>query len=368
MAAFRWNSGSGCLRAPEMPQLELTYRRFLAFAALAVGVVLVPILLWQVGSILLLGFAAVLIAVLLHVLSEPLQRFTPLPIWADLLIAGLILFAAIASCVWIFGSTISGEFADVVIRIRAGAAQVQDLLRQYPAGRFLLSHLNGADISVTGLFGTVVSTLVAAAEAFVIIVMSAAYLAADPPLYRRGLVRLFGPAQQEWADETLLSVARALRYWLLGQFVQMALIGALSALAVSLIGLPSPLALGLIAAVTEFVPYLGPVLAAIPALLVAVTKGPELVAWTLAAYLLIHQVEGNLVMPLIQKRMISIPPALMLLGIAGIGALAGLLGFVLAAPIVVALFVTVQKAYVRDTLKEDITLPGEKPDRSPGDA
>jgi predicted PurR-regulated permease PerM len=102
-------------------------------------------------------------------------------------------------------------------------------------------------------------------------------------------------------------------------------------------------------------------LAAIPAILVAVTKGPELVAWTLAAYILIHQAEGNLIMPLIQRRMIYIPPALMLLGITGSGALAGLLGFLLAAPIVVAIFVTVQKAYVRDTLKEDVTLPGEKP-------
>ena len=271
----------------------------------------------------------------------------------------MILLAAIVSCVFIFGSTISGEFADVMTRIRAGAVEVQDLLRQYPIGRFMLSHLSGANISVTGLFGTVISTFIEAAEALVVIVMSAAYLAADPSLYRKGLVLLFNPARQEWADETLLSVARALRYWLLGQFAQMALIGVLSALATWLIGLPSPLALGLIATMTEFVPYLGPVLAAIPALLVAVTKGPELVVWTLAAYILIHQAEGNLIMPLIQRRMIYIPPALMLLGIAGIGALAGLLGFVLAAPIVVAIFVVVQKAYVRDTLKEDVTLAGE---------
>jgi predicted PurR-regulated permease PerM len=342
-----------------MQQAELTYGRFLVFAALAVGAVLVPILLWQLGSILLLSFAAILIAVLLHVVSEPLQKFTPLPLWADLLIAGLILLAAILSCVFIFGSTISGEFADVMTRIRAGAVEVQGLLRQHPVGRFILSHLSGANISVTGLFHTVVSTFIAAAEALVVIVMSAAYLAADPSLYRRGLVLLFNPARQQWADETLLSVARALRYWLLGQFAQMALIGVLCALATWLIGLPSPLALGLIATVTEFVPYLGPVLAAIPALLVAVTKGPELVVWTLAAYILIHQADGNLIMPLIQRRMITIPPALMLLGIAGIGALAGLLGFVLAAPIVVAVFVVVQKAYVRDTLKEDVTLAGE---------
>jgi predicted PurR-regulated permease PerM len=366
-AAFRREVGERDLKET-ISKHQLTYGRFLVFAALGVGAVLVPILLWRVGSILLLGFGAVLIAVLLHIVSEPLQKFTPLPVWADLLIAGSLIFAAVACCIWVFGSTISSEFADVVTRIRAGAVLLQDLLRRHPLGQLILSHLSGADISVTGLFGTVVSTLVTATEALVVIVMSAAYMAADPSLYRAGLVRLFGPANQEWADETLVGVSLALRSWLLGQLVQMALIGALTSLATWLIGLPSPLALGLIATVTEFIPYLGPVLAAIPALFVAITKGPGFIAWTLAVYILIHQAEGNLIMPLIQRRMIRIPPAVMLLGIAGIGALAGLLGFVLAAPIVVTVFVVVQKAYIRDTLKEDVTLPGEKLPESSGAA
>lgn len=339
---------------------ELSYRRFLAYAALAVGVVLVPVLVWQLGSILLFGFAAILMAILLHVVSEPLQWWTPLPVWADLLIAGLILLAVVALGGWIFGSQLSAEFSEVTNRVRAGAVQVQDLMRKGPVGEFILSQLKNTSVSVTGLFGAVVSTFVTALEAVIVIVMSAIYLAADPALYRAGVVRLFGPAQEKWADETIVGVAQGLRYWLLGQFVQMALIGAMTTLAAWLIGLPSPLALGLIATLTEFVPYLGPVIAAIPALLVAVTQGPAEVAWTLAAYILIHQVEGNLIMPQIQRRMIYIPPALMLLGIAGIGALAGLLGFVLAAPIMVAIFVIVEKAYLRDTLKEEITLPGEK--------
>ena len=82
---------------------ELSYRPFVAYAALAVGVALVPVLLWRLGWILILGFAAILVAILLHVVSEPLQRWTPLPVWADLLIAGLVLLALIALGGWIFG-------------------------------------------------------------------------------------------------------------------------------------------------------------------------------------------------------------------------------------------------------------------------
>lgn len=341
---------------------QLSYRRFLAYAALAVGVALVPVLIWQLGWILILGFAAILIAILLHVVSEPLQRWTPLPVWLDLLIAGLIVLALVALGGWIFGSQLSGEFSEVMIRVRAGLAQLHDLLHKSPTGEFLLSRLSGASLPVGGLFGKVVTTFITVLEAVIVIVMSAAYLAAEPTVYRTGLVRLFGPAQEHWADDTIVAVAQALRYWLLGQFIEMALIGAMTTLAVWLIGLPSPLALGVIATLTEFVPYLGPILAAIPALLVAVTGGPDKVIWTLVAYILIHQIEGNLVMPQIQKRMVYIPPALMLIGIAGLGALAGILGFVFAAPMMVAIFVVVQKAYVRDTLKEEITLPGEKHD------
>ena len=282
----------------------------------------VPVLIWQLGWILILGFAAILVAILLHVVSEPLQRWTSLPVWADLLIAGLIVLALVALGGWIFGSQLSMEFSDVVTRVRAGAHELQDSLHESSAGQFLLSRLSSTSVSVTGLFGQVVTTFITAIEALVVIVMSAAYLAAEPALYRAGVVRLFGPTHEEWANDTIVAVAEGLRYWLLGQFIEMALIGALTTLAVWQIGLPSPLALGAIATLTEFVPYLGPILAAIPALLVAVTGGLDQ-DWTLLAYILIHQVEGNLIMPQIQKRMVYIPPALMLLGIAGLGALAG---------------------------------------------
>jgi predicted PurR-regulated permease PerM len=86
---------------------------------------------------------------------------------------------------------------------------------------------------------------------------------------------------------------------MLGQLMQMFLIGVMSTAAVWVIGLPSPLALGVLAGGAELVPYLGPIIAAIPAILVAATTGLYAVLWTATAYFLIHQIEGNLVVPLI---------------------------------------------------------------------
>jgi predicted PurR-regulated permease PerM len=139
----------------------------------------------------------------------------------------------------------------------------------------------------------------------------------------------------------------------------MVLIGVLSGLAAWIIGLPSAIALGLIAFAAEFVPYLGPIIAAVPAVLVAATIDTRAMLWTIAAYLIIHQIEGNLFTPLIQRRLVLVPPAVMLLGIVAISLLFGPAAVIFAAPIVVVVFVAVKVLYVRDTLGEDTEIPGE---------
>lgn len=161
------------------------------------------------------------------------------------------------------------------------------------------------------------------------------------------------------ANETIDHVAQGLRLWMLGQLIEMLIIGVLSGVAVWIIGLPSPLALGVIAGVAEFVPYLGPIVAAVPAILVAVTLNATAMVWTVIAYVVIHQVEGQLIMPMIQQRMVFIPPALMLLSIVSISSLLGLAGTIFAAPMTVIIFVLVNKLYVRDLLGEPTALPGE---------
>jgi hypothetical protein len=102
---------------------QLSYRRFLAYSAIAVGVALVPIV-WQRGSILVMGFAALLVAILLHVASEPLQRWTLLPLWLDLMIAGLVIIGLLAFAGWLFGARRTAQFTEVASRVQAGATDV----------------------------------------------------------------------------------------------------------------------------------------------------------------------------------------------------------------------------------------------------
>ena len=124
--------------------------------------------------------------------------------------------------------------------------------------------------------------------------------------------------------------------------------------------MPSALALGLIAGVTEFVPIIGPVIGAIPALLLAFTEDWNTVLWTLAVFVVVQQIENNVIMPLVAGAAVAVPPAVGLFAVVAIGVLFGPLGLLLGYPLAIVIDVAVRRLYVRETLGEDVEIAGEK--------
>jgi predicted PurR-regulated permease PerM len=204
------------------------------------------------------------------------------------------------------------------------------------------------------------STVVGALANLALVIVAAVYLAADPTLYRRGAIKLLPPSQHGRILDAMDVTGNALRLWFGGQLVTMTLVGVVSALAYWWIGLPSPLALGLIAGVTNFVPYLGPILGAIPALVFALATDLTTALWTLGAVVVIQQLEGNVITPFIQQRAVSLPPAVVLFAIVVFGLVFGLPGVFLAVPLTVTLMVLVKKLWVRQMLGEATSVPGEE--------
>ena len=329
---------------------------FLKRALIFVAVAVIPILIWYLFGVVLMIFGAIILAMLVRLGAQPFMRWLSAPEPLALVISGLVIVVVIGGAAYLFGTRIAAELQDVVHRISAASGDIQSSLQDSQFGKFLLNQMKGLNVSVTDVLSSFLKLGSSFIEAIVIMVISGAYLAAQPRLYRDGLIWLFPPKSHDRVAEIIDGVGEALRLWLIGQLIEMILIGVLAAVAVWIIGVPSPLALGLIAGVGEFIPYLGPLLAAIPAILVALTKSPEATLWTAVAYLIIHQIEGNLVAPLIQNRMVSIPPAVMLLGIVAITYLFGTVAIIFAAPMVVVIFAAVSLIYVRDTLGEKTAL------------
>jgi predicted PurR-regulated permease PerM len=308
--------------------------------------------------VVLILVGAALVAVLIQVVSEPF-RWLRLPHGLALFLSGALILCVLGGVGYLFGTATAAQFQEVVTRVQEAQSSLWRSLQSSELGRVLLSRVRGAELPLTEIFGRLFSVSANFLISVVVMVFGGVYLAAQPDVYRTGLGKLFPREWRAEVEETVDAVVRALRLWLFGQMIEMVIIGVMSGVAVWLIGLPSALALGVIAGVAEFVPYLGPIVAAAPAILVAVTLSPTAALWTLVAYLAIHQAEGQLIMPLIQRRMVFVPPAVMLLSIVAVGYSLGVTGAIFAAPITVIVFVMVNKLYVRDALGEEAALPGE---------
>jgi predicted PurR-regulated permease PerM len=336
--------------------MKMSYAELIKRTLVVIAAATIPILIWYLFGVILMALGAVILAMLLRMGAQPMMDWLRLPEPLALVLSGIFIFVIVGGAGYLFGTHLSSEFQDVVQRATIGVTDIEAKLRSSPFGSFLLDRMTGEQVSITGVLSGVLSVSTSFIEAVIIMVISGIYLAAQPRLYRKGLIWLFPPRTHVHAAKIVDGIGEALRLWLVGQLIEMVLIGALSTLVVWLIGVPAPLALGVIAGIGEFIPYVGPLLAALPAILVAFTKSSDAALWTLFAYLMIHQVEGQIVSPLIQRHMVAIPPAVMLLGIAAITYLFGPVAIVFAAPIAVVIFAAVNLIYVRDTLGEKTAL------------
>jgi predicted PurR-regulated permease PerM len=332
--------------------------------AIVVAVALVPLLVWLLFSVVLMAMGAILVATLLNLGAEPLTQWLKFPRGAALFVSGLTIASTVGAAAYL-AATEAAQWQDVLERTQQAVESIQATLQGSDFGKLVLSHVKGDSFTVSGIATNVFSVSLGFLTALVISLFGGIYLAAQIDVYRDGLIQMLPHRLRANGEETLVDIANALRLWMLGQLIGMALIGALTAFAAWLIGLPSPLALGTIAGLFEFIPYVGPILGALPGVLVATTQGLDTVLWTIAAYTLIQQAEGHLIAPLISREMVYIPPLVLILGIVAITTLFGRYAAIFAAPIAVIIFVAVKKLYIRDSLGDTTPIPGEPPNLGP---
>lgn len=344
------------------PRADADLRRGLKLLLATAALVAAGLLVWSLAQVLLLVFGAVLVAVLLDAMAAVLCRRTPLGRGVSLALAGLLVLAVLAGFLVLFGAQLQAQLAELAGRLPELAAMLENRLGIEDLEGWAADRLREMlrDGGIASRLAGISSNLLGALANLGLVIVAGVYLAARPELYRDGLLLLFPPAAQQRARATLDAVGRALRLWLLGQLVAMLMVGVLTALGLWLLGIPSALALGFIAGLLEFVPYLGPILGALPALLLALAESPSLVLWVVLLYAAVQQVEGNLITPLVQQRAVDMPPALTIFAILAFGVLFGLGGVLLATPLAVVLMVMVKTLWVRDTLHRETSIPGER--------
>lgn len=195
-----------------------------------------------------------------------------------------------------------------------------------------------------------VSVIVGQAAAAVVTLLALVFfwLTERPRLQRYALA--FLPAERRGGTRDAWNeVESRLGLWVRGQLILMATIGVATGIAYTLLGLPAALLLALIAAITEIIPIVGPLLGAIPALLVATTISPETALITMGIYVLLHIIEGNVLVPIVMRNSVGLSPFLVLLSLLLGGTAGGILGAVVAVPIVAGITVVLERLQDRDT-------------------
>lgn len=345
---------------------RLRARQALIYSAVAALFVALLWLVWQTLPLLLLGFGGILLAVLLRAPTDWLSRHTPLSAGWALTLVLLALVVLVLLLALLTAPTLAEQLDDLGQSLSQSLTQLRQTLGQYVWGQRLLSALPDLDqmapqaqAVLTEAYG-MLSGLLGALVNLLLLVFIGIYLAAQPALYRNGVIRLVPPRRRARAIEVLDTLGRALKWWLLGQLFSMTVLGTLTGVGLWLLGIQPALALGVLAGLFSFVPYIGPILGIIPALLIAFTDGPQTVLYVALLYLAIQTVESYLLTPLVQQRAVSMPPVLALFAQLLLGSLAGALGVATAFPLTVVLMVLVQMLYIQDTLGDPVTVSGEE--------
>lgn len=351
------------------------HRQFAVRVAIALGLTLLAVAIGWITfvtlHVLLLLFAAVVLAVFLASNAHWISHWTRMSYGASLAAQLIVLTALLIAAGALLANPISQQVAALSEKLPESLSRVEEWARQWEVGNRVLDRVmnpsemvaNGADVVqparsvLTGL-----TTVIAGLAIFLFI---AIYLAASPELYRIGILKLVPIAHRPRAAEVLGRVGYVLLWWTYGKLLEMVLVGGLTFIGLWLLGVPLAMTLALLAALMAFVPNFGPVIALIPAVLLALLQGPATAGWVVALYIGVQTLESYFVTPLVQQRTVELPPVLTIMAQVMLALLAGFLGLATATPLVAVVLAVVQMLYVNDVLGDRTVEPSE-PEKTVG--
>lgn len=338
--------------------MDSDFRSRVLFVVRVVLVVLIfSISLFYAPDVFLLLFAGILVSIFLRSLSDALKRLTGIPDGWSLGIIVLSLLGLVAWAGYVAAPSVAEQFDQLVRTIPESAQKIKTRLEGYSWGQSLIDEAEpqkifGRSRSLVGGFGGAFSSLLGGIANLVIILFIGLYGAIEPSVYKRGFLHLIPQPRRNRIAEVISEINETLRWWLIGKFFGMAVIGIFTTTGLWLLDVPLALILGLIAALFTFIPNIGPILAAIPAVLLGLAVSPEKSLYVGLLYLGIQAVESYLLTPLVQRKTINLPPGLTLAAQVFMGVSLGGLGVALATPLTAVGLVATKLLYVEDGLND----------------
>lgn len=331
---------------------------FIRRTLIVIALMALTLLAWQLREVVLMVFGAVVVATLFQNIAG-LYRKARLPEGLSLFLAVLTVLGIVAIGIALFGAQLVSQYEQIRETLPKAWAALQQRLEGFGlAGQ--LDQLKGGGSGFVSNAGSFVMSLGGGLADALLIIVGGIFLAASPRFYRAGLIKLVPEQRRDLTAEAIEDSGTALRLWLKAQLITMAAVGLATGIGLWLVGVDNSLAFGLLAALLEFIPFVGPILAAIPAILIAAATDPQMALWVAGVYFVVQQLEGYVFSPLLQQWAVDLPGAVLLFSLLAMGTLFGALGIIFAAPLTVVIYVLVKKLYVREALDTPTPIPGEE--------
>lgn len=336
-------------------------RKLLTVFSLAILFAIVAYILAFHHMVLLVVFAAMLFAIILHNFAKALEHRFHLNHNLSLAIVISFITLVFALVGWLYAPVFAEQAQEFFRQIPAAIDHlanrferygwVQVLLGKAPSPEDLIANTS-AFISKTGVLFTGVG---GAVGNIVIIVFLAIYLAAQPELYIQGFIKLLPEDKHKRAQKVIDTIGENLSRWLVGKAISMLIIGVVTTLGLMLLGMPLALMLGIIAGLLDFIPYLGPLIAAVPAIMIALVSDPVLALYVALLFGGIQLLQGYFLEPFITRKSVTLPPALTIFMQVLLGSMFGLIGVALAIPFTVVLKVLIEMLYLKESFSDSET-------------
>ena len=327
-------------------------------------------LAWYSAGTLFLIFAGVLFGVFLNALTELARKPLPLPHLARLGVVVVLLVGLFAGVLVLGGNTIAGQASALSDTIKSQVGTIKSFLEQRGVDTSFLnfdpktianiapasegaksSNLPSAGAiasgatAVLGRTFTVLSGVFEALGNIFVVILLGLLLASQPSLYRSGILSFVPKQHYRQAEQLFDDTGETLRRWLLGQLATMGSLFAVTAIGLTIIGIPGALVLGFVTGLLSFIPTVGAVIAGTLIVLASLGSGLTAIVSAFGLYLFIQFLEGNVLTPLIQRHAIDIPPATLFAAQIFLGVLFGLWGLALALPLIAIIKVALRHVY-----------------------
>ncbi|MBB4856953.1 putative PurR-regulated permease PerM [Novosphingobium chloroacetimidivorans] len=342
------------MQAPFKPSPEdLTYLRRLGWTVLIAAILMMA---WRASDLLLLAFGSLLGAVMFRSAARLMQRIGVRNWSVAMGLGTLLVLAAFGAIGYLLTVQFGTELGAMLSNLPGTLESIERGLSTTKVGRAVVQA--GEAAAGGSKIADSLSDLVRGAGEillnFVIVMVGAMFIAGNPRPYRNAVVLMTPPPARATMQRALDEMSLALRLWLKAKLITMTIMAVVIGGSLWMAGLESWASLGLLGGLSEFVPYVGPAVAMLPAIGLAASEGGDVVWHTVVAFLAVRVIEGWLLTPFINRSVVSIPPALTLFTILGVGAVFGVYGVFFAGALLVIAFVGVREFYLRDTLGEDI--------------